>query len=315
MQEKEKGRTNAVLLAQSDGCDVWQYRSESGDGTVARYDVFPGASLCFYDFHMESVCPYPAQRGELLAIDHCRAGRMEYASSEDTLACAAPGDVRIGRAGAGERLVFPTGHYCGLSVELALDDGAWAAQTQPEPLPESPAELARRFHAEKYPRILNPDVQMAHILGELYEAPEKVRLPYLRLKVLELMLCLASTEPPEEAQARPRFCRTQVEKVREIHAFLSENLSDNFTQEELAARFGIPLTTMKSCFKSLYGTSIGAWLTGCRMERAARLLREKAELSVAQIAGNVGYDSPSKFSMAFRRTRGVSPSECRREVR
>ena len=31
----------AQLLAQNDGCAVWQFRNESGDGTMTVYDVVP----------------------------------------------------------------------------------------------------------------------------------------------------------------------------------------------------------------------------------------------------------------------------------
>lgn len=39
----------ASLLAQSDGCAVWQFRNATGDGTMTTYDVFPGVMLCFND--------------------------------------------------------------------------------------------------------------------------------------------------------------------------------------------------------------------------------------------------------------------------
>ena len=52
-------------------------------------------------------------------------------------------------------------------------------------------------------------------------------------------------------------------------------------------------------------------IKGHRMEQAARLLRE-TERSVADIAQAVGYDSPSRFSAAFKETYGVLPREYRR---
>ena len=42
----------AILLAQSGGCAVWQFRNETGDGTITTYEVFPGVILSFIDFHM-----------------------------------------------------------------------------------------------------------------------------------------------------------------------------------------------------------------------------------------------------------------------
>lgn len=32
----------AVLLVQNDECAVWQFRNETGDGTMTAYSIFPG---------------------------------------------------------------------------------------------------------------------------------------------------------------------------------------------------------------------------------------------------------------------------------
>ena len=72
------------------------------------------------------------------------------------------------------------------------------------------------------------------------------------------------------------------------------------------------MTTMKSCFRSVYGAAIGTWLTNYRMNLAAELLvREPA--SIAQIGGRVGYDSAGKFTVAFKKVMKLTPSEYRRE--
>lgn len=69
-------KQGAVLLAQSDGYAVWQFRNETGDGTMTAYEVFPGVMLSFNDFHMGRFeSSYVADR-RLFAIDHCREGRM-----------------------------------------------------------------------------------------------------------------------------------------------------------------------------------------------------------------------------------------------
>lgn len=148
----------------------------------------------------------------------------------------------------------------------------------------------------------------------MYGVPDSIRLPYLRVKVLELLLCLDAAETSED-EKRQYFYRTQVEKVKAIKTFLAENMSDDFTQEELSEQFEIPLTTMKSCFRSVYGTSIGAWLTGFRMNRAAEMLINDRNKSAAEIAGLVGYDSASKFAATFKRIMGRTPIEYRKDIR
>ena len=51
--EKLLEHQGAILLAQSDGCAVWQFRNETGDGTMTTYEIFSGVMPAFNDFHME----------------------------------------------------------------------------------------------------------------------------------------------------------------------------------------------------------------------------------------------------------------------
>lgn len=90
----------AILLAQSDGCAVWQFRNETGDGTMTTYEVFPGVMLAFNDYHMERYeCDFVADR-RMLAIDQCREGRMDYAASDNLVAYTAAGDIILDEATA-----------------------------------------------------------------------------------------------------------------------------------------------------------------------------------------------------------------------
>ena len=98
--EKLFEHQGAILLAQSDGCAVWQFRNETGDGTMTTYEIFSGVMLAFNDFHMERYeCDFVADR-RMLAIDHCREGRMDYAVSDDLVAYTAAGDIILDEATA-----------------------------------------------------------------------------------------------------------------------------------------------------------------------------------------------------------------------
>ena len=73
------------------------------------------------------------------------------------------------------------------------------------------------------------------------------------------------------------------------------------------------MTAMKTCFRSVYGEAIGAWLTEYRMNRAAELLLNEREMNIAEIGGTVGYDNAGKFTAAFKKIMRLTPSEYRRE--
>ena len=53
--------------------------------------------------------------------------------------------------------------------------------------------------------------------------PEQIKLPYFRIKVLELLLYLDALELPKDAE-KPYFYKSQVEKVKAIHRLLTGEL-------------------------------------------------------------------------------------------
>ncbi len=62
--------------------------------------------------------------------------------------------------------------------------------------------------------------------------------------------------------------------------------------DELAERFQISLTGMKTCFKEIFGDSMYSYLRRYRMNVAATMLRQDSQKGIAEIAGAVGYESP-----------------------
>ena len=311
---KKSTDQGAVLLARSDGCAVWQFRNETGDGTMTVYEVFPGVMLSFNDFHMEYYeSSYVADR-RLLAIDHCREGRMEYAVGDSLIAYTAAGDMKLDmRKQHMGTFVFPSCHYHGLTVGFDLDIVGGSLPLEIRDFPATPEKLIERWELGRYPRVVHGAERMKHVFGEMYRVPESIRIPFFKIKILELLLDLDAMSLPQTEMERPYFYRTQVEKVKAVKRFLTEHVSENFTQEELSKRFDIPMTAMKSCFRSVYGCAIGTWLTHYRMNLAAEMLLGDKKASVAEIGCRVGYDNAGKFTEAFKKVMRFTPTEYRRE--
>ncbi len=66
-------------------------------------------------------------------------------------------------------------------------------------------------------------------------------------------------------------------------------------------------------FRAATGRSWAGWLREARLARAAALISGGATVTEAALA--VGYATPSAFSVAFRRQRGVAPIALRRDDR
>ncbi len=102
--------------------------------------------------------------------------------------------------------------------------------------------------------------------------------------------------------------------IKQIHDRMFENLSERITIDSLSREYHINPTTLKSLFKKQYGTSVAAHIKSHRMEQASTLLLN-TDLSVADIAASVGYNSQSKFSQAFKSHFGILPTEYRKKSR
>jgi len=85
-----------------------------------------------------------------------------------------------------------------------------------------------------------------------------------------------------------------------------------WTVAALADRTGVSRSTLAKRFADLVGEPPLTYLARWRMTLAADLLTEHGTTTVAEVAGSVGYSDAFAFSAAFKRIRGVSPSEFRR---
>jgi len=66
-----------AVLVEGGNCRVFQFHSGTGEGIMTQYDLFPGVSLMYNDFHMESYDSAFRTTEDLLCIDYCRQGRMD----------------------------------------------------------------------------------------------------------------------------------------------------------------------------------------------------------------------------------------------
>lgn len=302
------------LLCRDEHCCVYQVTDETGKGQITCYPVFPGILLSYMDFHLEQCnSGFQALEGAL-SIHHCREGRIEWEFEKNQFIYLEAGDLQIGSPESHRRRFrFPLRHYHGLTVSIFPDQ---ATETLTEFLTGYSIDLpeliccAARWNK---PLIMRAGAGIEHIFSELYDVPEKIRAGYHKIKVLELLLFLSTLDISEKTGERPYFHRSQVEKIREIRGLLEGNLHRHYTLEELSSRFDIGLTTMKQCFKAVYGVSIYSYMRTYRMNAAAALLR-RADCSIGQVAALMGYENASKFSTAFKEVIGLTPREYRKSV-
>ena len=131
------------------------------------------------------------------------------------------------------------------------------------------------------------------------------------LNALELLLFLYMEDPSQGKAADPYYS-DQVEIIRSVHSLLTQNLTKRFTIEELSKKYLINSSALKSIFKSVYGLPIASYMKEYRIQQAAAMLRCSQE-SISSIALSVGYESPSKFTNAFKSVTWILPTDYRKQ--
>jgi AraC-like DNA-binding protein len=87
-----------------------------------------------------------------------------------------------------------------------------------------------------------------------------------------------------------------------------------WTVERLARAGGVSRSVFAARFRERVGESPMQYVTRWRMQRAQEMLTT-SQLSLSQIASQVGYESEFAFSKAFKRVFGVAPGAARRQAR
>lgn len=304
---------NISAVIEDEDRAVFRVQDQTGEGIMIFYTVFPGAYLSYNDFHLQGCDSKFRTNMDMFCVDHCREGRIEQDRGNGAYSYLEAGDLKIdNRKHHDTHFEFPLCHYHGITVTLYVEEAMKTLATDLAGFSIDLYALQRKYCAERDLYMIRSQGAIEHIFSELYTVPDRIRKPYFKLKVLELLLFLDALELPADHEQRPYFYKSQVEKIKAIQALMTANMQKHYTLEELSTHFDISLTAMKTCFKGVYGTSIFAYIRVYRMNQAAVLLRSDREKNIAEIAGQVGYDSPSKFSIAFKEVMGKSPLEYRK---
>lgn len=193
---------------------------------------------------------------------------------------------------------------CVINISALTEMSSPAVSHHLRALKSSELILSRRVGKEVYYRAA--DTEQGRLLHQMIEQVMEITCP--KVKFFEpsfSSMGSASINQLTEHQAE------LVEIVRKVHDQMVTHLEQKITIEELSKQYHINPTTLKEAFKNVYGMSIAAHIKKHRMNRAAELLRE-TDLSVAEIAQAVGYDSQSRFTSTFKSFFRILPREYRK---
>ena len=288
-------------------CDL-----ENGKYVITEYEIFKGVKVFYNDIHtskMTSSLPKDSLNERRYEINHCREGRFECVLRDGTVTYMEAGDFAINLiSNSSKESFFPISHYHGVTFCIT-----------PSEFDEELHLLEKMFEID-YEVVLNElchenklfiqraTSEIEHIFFEMYKVPDDIVIGYLKVKFQELFLYLTAVKNNMSYSDRQYFAKNNIEIAKKINEYVLQNFTETITYEKLSETFHIKITTMKNCYKSIYGETINDTIIKKRLEEAALLLKNSA-LSITGIAIQVGYTDHSKFSNAFKKKYNLTPSE------
>jgi AraC family transcriptional regulator len=99
-------------------------------------------------------------------------------------------------------------------------------------------------------------------------------------------------------------------KLQQAIDYINQNLAEDISLEAIAQQVGMSQYHFARLFKEATGFAPYQFVMKCRVERAKELILQK-QLSIAEIALEVGFNSQSNFTQNFKRFTGVTPKQLR----
>ncbi len=297
------------IMCDKEAEKTYRLRSSTGEGIMRNYGIADGIELVYSE--LESY--YPVEKDVPEAVDYIEImymveGHADFEMENRRVSSADKGDICIfnSRIGA-KKISFGKGGIRCVSIVILVDA-----------LKE---ELNRffgttRFSSETpFEYVISADSCISFAANEMLRTifTELVLLPasygeyHRKLLTLRAILALMD-DNGGNSQTYSYFSGDSSNKVHAARKILGENIAQDISIEDLAEKVNLNRTTLQRVFKQMYGVSVYQYRTQVRMQEARNLLVE-GKHSVMEIAGICGYSNASKFSAAFKKCLGVTPSQ------
>lgn len=161
-----------------------------------------------------------------------------------------------------------------------------------------------------FPRLV--EEQMAGHIQQVYagQMENQVDRYYDVLLILKRLVAMAVYKR-KSAVHSGYYAPAAEETVLRCHRHIINNLSADVTVDSLCRLCNVSQSYLYRCFKSVFGISAKEFILKTRLEHAAALLTG-TDKSVGAVAADCGFSSGYRFSAAFKKWYGQSPTSYRK---
>ncbi len=307
------GKKNiTTVLEDNSFVTSYKFDLDTGYGNIEAYHIFPGIELLYNEFNAENCNQLSTSNSykDYIIINHCNKGRFETIF-EGKYIFLSEGDLIFSSGADKYQHDFTLGFYSGLQIIIDLKKAQKSIDNIIGYGIIDVRKLSERIKDNGSFAVIRSNSEVDHVISELYNVDENIKIAYYKLKVIELLLFLKSIEIKSLENEFPLLKPEKVKKIKEIRDYIIDNVDDDVTLDELSKRFNISSTSIKNYFKTMYGKPLFTWRREYRLNQAAIYLENK-NLTISEVAGMIGYQDHSKFTKAFKQYYNMTPTKYRR---
>lgn len=291
---------------------------DGGSNKVVPLPVTPGTSLLattpfqfLNELNIDRLCMPACETPEVIVCDHLLTLQL---SPQHLFETREEGQLKQIHKGFGSVTLAPSGFRFW---------GRWDRDVEILVLTLKPAALARcavELHDVNQAELVRcngkPDSQIWH-LGLALEAELKEGNPNGRYFWESLTNAIAVRVLKQYSVFEPKVQYysggLSPHQLRHTIEYINDHLSIHLSLNVLAAMLGMSPYYFERLFKQSVGHTPHQYILHCRIEKAKQLLRT-TQLSIMEIAFQVGCKNHSHFSKLFRKLTGMSPRTYRNQL-
>ncbi|MBC2396172.1 AraC family transcriptional regulator [Clostridium tetanomorphum] len=148
--------------------------------------------------------------------------------------------------------------------------------------------------------------EMKKIAEEIGDISINSMLDYMKLKLKTIEFLATFFE--EKCNKKPSLDlpRQETEIIVSAKEIINRSFPNILSVKELACNLNISIYKLQEEFKNITGYTVYEYIKKLKIEKAKDLLKN-TDMSMLQIANEIGYENPSKFASAFKEYNKITP--------
>ena len=173
--------------------------------------------------------------------------------------------------------------------------------------------IVKRFSDIK---LINIPVNRLSVVEELFlkaeaefKEKEKNHVAMIKSYVKQILILLDRYSIDQ----KPKLTETE-RLMFSISSYIKDNYNSELSLSKIGKEFGISDSHLCRIFKATCGMGISEYITYVRISNAEKLLSEKPEMTIIEVAAAYGFNNSAYFTSVFKKVKGITPYKFRKSV-